>query len=87
MFFLAHDPGGSGTFYYLAAALNLNGSYRSTNTVLLGDRIIPQSITVQNGIITATYKARNQGEEMSAVPSITVKKYFTVKNGELTALK
>ncbi|MDX2495500.1 MAG: hypothetical protein QNK27_11110, partial [Desulfuromusa sp.] len=28
VFILVHDPGGSGTFYYLAAALNLNGSYR-----------------------------------------------------------
>lgn len=83
---LVHDPGGSGTFYYLVAALNSNGSYQGTNTVLLGDRIIPQSITVQNGIITATYKTQKQGEARSAVPSFVVKRYLTVKSGELTAL-
>ncbi|MBW1939638.1 MAG: hypothetical protein JRI67_12950, partial [Deltaproteobacteria bacterium] len=28
---LVYDPGGSGTFYYLAAAVNLDGLYRGTS--------------------------------------------------------
>jgi hypothetical protein len=63
---LGHDPGGSGTFYYVAAALNREGLYRGTNGVLLGDRIKPQGITIKNGFIAASYKDRPPLEPMSA---------------------
>ena len=36
---LTHDPSGSGTFYYVAATINVNGRYQATNTVLLDDLI------------------------------------------------
>jgi hypothetical protein len=45
-FLLVSERGGSGTFYYAAAALKTPDGYRGTNAVLLGDRIIPQITAV-----------------------------------------
>ena len=44
VFLLTQDPGGSGTFYYVVAALNTDNGYRGSAGYLLGDRIAPQSI-------------------------------------------
>lgn len=60
--FLVHDPGGSGTFYYVAAALNVNGQYIGTNAELLGDRIAPQGVAIRNGVVAASYADRRPGE-------------------------
>ena len=48
---ITHDPGGSGTFYYVAAAININGRYQGTNAVLLGDRIAPMEIGIRSGTV------------------------------------
>ena len=84
---LVHDPGGSGTFYYAAAALNLDGQYRGTNAVLLGDRIAPQDIAVRNGVVTANYANRRPEQPMSTTPSVGKSAYLILENGRLTALK
>jgi hypothetical protein len=63
---LTHDPGGSGTFYYAAAALDVNGFYLGTHAILLGDRVAPQNISVRNGVIVANYATRRRDESMSA---------------------
>jgi hypothetical protein len=81
---LGHDPGGSGTFYYVAAALNREGLYQGTNGVLLGDRIKPQGITIKNGFITASYKDRHHLEPMSAAPSLEKRVVLTLENGKLS---
>jgi len=84
---MTQDPGGSGTFYYVAAALLQNGIYRGTNAVLLGDRITLQDIRIRNGIIVANYADRPPDEPMSASPSIARSKYLMFKNSELTEIK
>ncbi|MFA4998668.1 MAG: hypothetical protein WC514_01480 [Candidatus Paceibacterota bacterium] len=38
-FILTQNSGGSGTFYYVAAVLDLKDGYKGTNAILLGDRI------------------------------------------------
>jgi len=83
---LVHDPGGSGTFYYSAAALNVNGSYLGTNAVLLGDRIAPGALTIRNSVIEVSYSDRKSGEPMSSDPSIEKQIYLTIDNGNLRAL-
>ena len=85
--FLAQDSGGSGMFYYVAAALNQEGLYQGTNGVLLGDRITPQNITIKNGLIAASYKDRKATEPMSADPSVDAKIYLTLADDELEFLK
>lgn len=84
---LVHDPGGSGTFYYLAAAMNENGTYRGTNGVFLGDRIAPQNIDIRSGAVLANYADRAPGEPMTARPSIGTTKYALLKNNSLEAVE
>jgi len=84
---LVQEPGGSGTFYYVAAALNVHGAYRGTNAVLLGDRVAPQNVAIRNGLVVATYADRRPEEPMSAPPSVGKSKYLTLKDGALAAVE
>jgi hypothetical protein len=81
--FLLHDPGGSGTFYYLAAALRTGDGYRGTNAVLLGDRVAPQTIVIRNGVLVARYLDRRPGEPMAAAPTVGVTKVLVLQGGEV----
>jgi len=83
--FLVENPGGSGTFYFAAAALATATGTQGTNAVLLGDRIAPQTLEIQNGQIVANYADRGPDEPMSAQPSIGVTKYFVVSGTSLVA--
>lgn len=67
---LVNDPGGSGTFYYVALALNVNGIYLSTNTLLLGDRIAPQTFSVHDGRAEINYADRAPRESFMTSPSM-----------------
>jgi hypothetical protein len=84
---LVYDPGGSGTFYYVAAAVKVNGAYRGTNGVLLGDRIAPKDVRVRNGVVTVNYADRRPEEAMSASPSVGKSQYLVLKSGKLVAIK
>lgn len=80
---LVQDSGGSGTFYYVAAAINATSGAEGSNAILLGDRIAPQTIAIQNGQIVANYADRNPGEPMSAAPSLGVTKYLVYRGATL----
>ena len=85
--FLMHQPGGSGTFYYVAVALNVNGGFRGTNAVLLGDRIDPQIIEIRDGVVIANYADRRPEESMSTQPSVGISKYLVVKAEKLVTME
>ena len=80
---LVFDPGGSGTFYRAAVAVNADGGFRGTNTVLLGDRIIPVDIRIRNGLIIIDYKDRPPGAPFSASPSVMRTTALEFQNGKL----
>jgi hypothetical protein len=82
-FLLTQDPGGSGTFYYIVAALNISGGYSGTNAIFLGDRIAPQSTEFKDGEIVVNYADRNPDDPMTAAPTLGVSKHFKVVGGEL----
>jgi|GEM_PF-238385 len=84
--FLVHDPGGSGTFYYVAASINEGGRYRGTDAVLLGDRISPGQIGIRNGVVFVDYADRHPGEPMAAKPSVARTKILTLRDGRLTEI-
>lgn len=67
---LALTSGGSGTFYYAAIAANVNGEYKGTDAILLGDRIAPQTHYVKNERGMVNYSVRNPGESFEVQPSI-----------------
>ncbi len=80
---LVQNSGGSGTFYYIAAALNEGDVAKGTNAILLGDRIAPQTLELRNGQVIVNYAVRKPGEPMTTQPSQGVSKYFNVENGAL----
>ena len=80
---LTYDPGGSGTFYYIAAAIKDKLGYKGTKALLLGDRIAPKDIHLENGLILCNYADRAPDQPFSIPPSIWKTKYFQVQNGIL----
>ena len=80
---LTYDPGGSGTFYYVAAALDVNGIILGTRAILLGDRVAPKNISVRNGVIVANYANRTLGEPMAVPPSVGASKYLVLDRNML----
>ena len=75
VFLLTQETGGSGTFYYVVAALNTKDGYVGSDGYLLGDRIAPQTIEVSpnarhKNVIVANYADRAADEPMTAQPSI-----------------
>lgn len=82
-FVLTQSGGGSGTFYYAAAALRTAAGWTGTHAVLLGDRIAPQTTEQRAGVLIVNYAERRPGEPMTAQPSIGVSKYLRVVSGRL----
>ncbi len=70
-FLLTQDTGGSGTFFYVVAALNKESGYIGSQGLLLGDRIAPQTTESGNGkIVLVNYAVRAPGEPFTIRPSI-----------------
>lgn len=67
---LAHDSGGSGTFYYVVAAIRDDDAYRGTTGVFLGDRIEPRSIGIVGNRITVEFLGRAPGDALAEPPSV-----------------
>lgn len=83
VFMLTQTGAGSGTFYYVVAAIAADGHYIGTNAVLLGDRIAPQSLEIRDGEIIANYADRPAGAAMTDQPSVGVSKYLKVVGTQL----
>ena len=80
---LVDQPGGTGMFYYLAAAINKGGNYVGTNAILLGDRIAPQNIQIQSGALIANYADRRPDEPFWVQPSVGKSFYARVSGDKL----
>ncbi len=71
VFLLTQEPSGSGTFYYVVAALNTERGYVGSEAFLLGDRISPQTTEKGRGkIIVVNYAERTQEDPMTTPPSV-----------------
>lgn len=83
---LVQDGGGSGTFYYVAVAINsvdgagASNSASGTNTIFLGDRIAPNTIQIRNGVVIVNYADRAASDPMTIAPSVGVSKYLVTAN-------
>lgn len=74
-FYITHSPGGSGTFFYVVAALNTERGYVGSEAILIGDRIAPQSIDESQNpqhvrVIAVNYADRAASDPMTTPPSI-----------------
>ncbi len=71
VFLLTQNTGGSGTFFYVVAALNTPDGYKGSSAVLLGDHIAPQSTESGAGkSIIINYLDRTHTDPMTAQPSV-----------------
>lgn len=82
VFLVTQERGGSGMFYYAVAALNGVDGYSITNAVLLGDRIVPQttSIELDSGEVLINYAERLPGEPMTNLPSVGVTQLLKIND-------
>jgi hypothetical protein len=84
---LVNEPGGSGTFYYLAAAEFDRDVYNGSGSILLGDRIALQGVTVANGIVTVNVVDRRAGDSLAAAPSEASSRRYVYAEDELRELE
>jgi len=82
---LVQQPGGSGTFYYVAVLLNASGGATATPAVLLGDRIKVNALRLDGRIVVVDLLDRSAGQPLTASPSVSVTKRFSVDKGSLLA--
>lgn len=82
---IQNDPGGSGTFYYAVLIMNNNGVYKPTGTMLLGDRIAPQTVEIHDGRAVYNFAEHKAGEPMTTQPSIgkSVWVHYDAKTNEI----
>lgn len=87
-FLLTQSTGGTGVFYYLVAALKFLDGYHGSEGVRIGDRILPQSTTLENGVIVVNYADRAADEPFSITPSIgkTVRFIFDARAMKFSAV-
>ena len=85
--FLTYQGGGSGTFFYIAAAPLENKEYRGTNGIWFGDRIGTPTAKINNGIITISYLDRLPDASMATSPSIEQKQYFFLDHSTLREIE
>jgi len=82
---LVQQPGGSGTFFYVAALLNPSSGAVATPAVLLGDRIAPTALRLEGTTIVVEFLDRAPGQPLSASPAVPTTKRFAVQAGALVA--
>ncbi len=71
VFLLTQETGGSGTFFYVVAALNTETGYVGSQAFFLGDRIAPQSTELgPDTQVVVNYADRATDESMSTPPSV-----------------
>jgi hypothetical protein len=82
LFFLVRDSGGSGTFYYVVAALKVDDGYRGGKAVFIGDRIAPQRLDVLQGVVVVDYLEHAPAQPLAAQPALPRTAWF-VAEGDL----
>jgi hypothetical protein len=71
VFLITQQTGGSGTFFYVVAAVSEKGSFKGTQAYLLGDRIAPQTTEIKtDNTIVVNYAERAEGDAMTTPPSV-----------------
>jgi len=84
---LIYQPGGSGTFFYVAALLNAIGGVTTTPAVVLGDRIKVTGVKLDGRTIMVDVLDRTAAQPMTESPSIASTKRFVIDGGALVASK
>jgi hypothetical protein len=79
---LVESSGGSGSFVYLAAVLNQEGTPENADTLLLGDRVQVQSLTIADGQISVTMLTHGPDDPMCC-PTQEVQQTYELQENRL----
>ena len=82
---LIDQPGGSGTFYYLAALVRRGEAWEGVTAVSLGDRIRIESLSVDSDDreISVTLRTRAEGVAMAVEPTVVQTQSYRAVAGSL----
>lgn len=79
IFLVTQESGGTGVFYYVVALVSTPAGPVGTDSILIGDRIAPQNINIDEGktsngtnrknVIVINYADRKAGESFTTAPS------------------
>ena len=79
------DPGGSGTFIYLVAALNVDGHPEMAATTLLGDRVAVRSVRIVDSQIVVGMRVRGPDDPFAYLTT-EVTRTYVLEGDELVLL-
>jgi len=79
---LVSDPGGSGTFYDLAAVINSGGKANHAASVFLGDRVKVEDISIRTGQIVVTMVTHQRTDPLCC-PSLEVEQKYALQGDAL----
>ena len=79
--------GGSGTFYYIALVLNKDGVAKPAATILLGDRVIIQSLGLSEQEIRVSYLSHCDGAAMAETPTCPVTNVYSLRGTSMVIQK
>lgn len=79
---LVSDPGGSGTFYDLAAVINREGKAEYAASVFLGDRVKVEKIDIRSGQIVVKMVIHHR-TDLRCCPSLRVEQEYGLQGDEL----
>lgn len=86
-FFIILETGGSGTFLFAAAAIATDRHWQGTRAILIGDRVVPKTISIRDGVIIIRYFDRIPRQPLAEVPSIERTVYVKYKEGRLEKIQ
>jgi len=81
---LKHEPGGTGSYYYVAAAFRQDDEYVTSPAVLLGDRVVISGIDITAEGFNVRYLDRRPDQDFSMQPTTPILARFTVNKQELS---
>lgn len=89
VFLLTQETGGTGTFFYVVAALNTEDGWVGSHAYFLGDRIAPQTTEMSQNlnhqnVIVVNYADREDGQPMSEQPSVGKSVWLKLDVGSMT---
>ena len=79
---LVSDPGGSGTFYDLAAVINSRGQAKEVASAFLGDRVKVEELSIRSGKIVVKMVTHRSTDPMCC-PSLKVEQAYGLQGDEL----
>jgi hypothetical protein len=79
---LISDPGGSGTFYDLAAVVNSNGNPQHAASAFLGDRVKVEEVDISSGKIVVRMVIHKRNDPMCC-PTLKVEQEYALQGDAL----